>query len=196
MKFFVIFSVLFLQACASLGPKYPAVENKVSKGKSLLTIYRPWKFAGSAGDPYTCLDNAAVGEYYNGSFYNLEVTPGEHFISWGTIDGQSKNGVRFNAKQGEQYFLRFDISKLAGAKEATQAAGMVGAGAVGYVASGAFFSKDTQETINQTMDDRVQKEVNNQGLMFVKKKFAQAELSDTKLYTVKKYDTKWCTSPK
>jgi hypothetical protein len=196
MRIIFTLSLLLLQACASLGPKYSSRENKVIKDKSIITVYRPWKYVGSAGDPYTCLDNTAVGEYYNGSFYSLEVGPGDHYVSWGTIDGQSKNGVRFVAKQGEQYFLRFDISKLSGAKEATQAGGMAGAGAVGYIATGAFFSQSSQEEIKRILDSRVQKEVNNQGLMFVKKEFAQTELQDTKLYPIKKYDTSWCASPK
>lgn len=196
MKFVFLLSLLLIQGCATLGPKYSSTQSQVPKNKALITVYRPWKFVGSAGDPYTCLDNSAVGEFYNGSYYNVEVNPGEHYVSWGTIDGQSKNGVHFIAKQGEQYFLRFDISRLSGAKEATQAAGMAGAGAVGYVASGAFFNKESKETISKIIDDRIQKEVNNQGLMFVKKEFAQTELTDAKLYTVKQYSTNWCNAPK
>lgn len=196
MRIIAILILLFLQSCASLGPKFTHSEIVVPKNKSIMTIYRPWKFAGSVGDPYTCLDNKTVGEYYNGTFYNLEISPGEHYVSWGMIDGQSKMGVKFEAKAGEQYFLRFESAKLIGAKESTQGAAMGGAGVIGYLAVGALFSKNSAETIQKMVDERVQKVVNNQGLMFVKKEYALTELKDTKEYMIKKYDTSWCNPPK
>ncbi len=111
----------------------------------------------------------------------------------GTIEGPSANDVKFRAKAGEQYFLRFDISKLSGAKEATQAGAMAGAGIIGLAVSPLFFSgKDELEAMKKNLDTRVQLEVNNPGLMFVTKDFALSELPSTKLYHLKTYNTKMC----
>lgn len=194
MKLSLYFCLFLLfTSCAQLGLKYTESKINIPKDKSIVTIYRPWSFVGSAGDPFTCLDYKAVGEFYNGAYFNIELVPGSHTIGVGSFGGQSENSITFNVVSGQHYYLRFDISKLNGAKEATQAAGMAGAGAIGYLMSGAFFSKDKPDKINEIVDKRVQKEVINQGLYFISEKYALEELKDLKEYRVKEYKTDWCS---
>lgn len=187
-----IFSLILFSSCSLFGTKYSKQKINLSKEKALLTIYRPWRFAGAVFDPYTCLNNKVVGEFYNGKYYQLILKPGKYYVDHAALlDGPSKNGVHFEAKPGEQYFLRFESSRIVGFDETMTHASAAG-GPMMYLTFGLFFANRDPGEFVKISDQRVQKKINNPGLMFVKESYALSELKDIEKYENKKFNSTAC----
>jgi hypothetical protein len=181
-----ILSLILFSSCSLFGTKYSNQKKSFPKDKALLTIYRPWRFAGSVIDPYTCLNNKVVGEFYNGKYYQLILKPGKYHVDHAALfDGPSGNGVYFEAKSGEQYFLRFEASQIVGVDPA--------ASGRPPIVSLLNPMRDLKE-LEKISDQRVQKKINNPGLMFVKESYALSELKDIERYEKKKFNSTACNA--
>ena len=187
-----ILSLILFSSCSLFGTKYSKQKVIFPKDKALLTIYRPWRFIGSANDPYTCLNNKVVGEFYNGKYYHLVLKPGKYHVDHAALlGGPSENGVHFEAKPGEQYFLRFELSQIVGVDEATINGSAAGGASVYTITSLIFANRELKE-LDKISDQRVQKKINNPGLMFVKESYALSELKDIERYENKKFNSTAC----
>ena len=175
--------------CASLGPQYSG-ETAALKGQALVTLYRPARFAGSAGSPYVSIDKNRVGEIPNNAYLPLNLDPGTHEIALSDMFGGVLTSFHFDVKAGQSYFIRYDSSMANNAKESAQntmVAGGVGGGAAGAAAGAIFYASGAEAKAMMTnLDTRAQKKSENPGFMVVKPEFAKTEIVKTRLYQVKK----------
>lgn len=201
MKFVALLSLLLCSACASLGPQFTKAQ-KASKDQSLIYIYRVKKFAGSAGSPYLCLDKKVVGEVPNGGYFPLEMSPGSYELTMRGALGENLASFPFTVKANHVYYVRTDFSLNSGARENTDVArqaalgpgggGALGAG-IGAVVNDQFFGDEEEgNKILTQLDKRAQQQSKNPGFLFVKPEFAEAEIAQTKLFTVPPYKMNPC----
>jgi len=108
IMFLIVLGIL--SGCAATGQQFSIMDLGVNNSDAVIYLYRPSRFANSAGYPKITLDGENKGGLKNGGYLVFRVSPGSHTItqeySW-TWDFKA-NPVVVNAKKNSQYFVRLD----------------------------------------------------------------------------------------
>lgn len=94
----IVLSVLMLQACMALGPKFEPLSAPASN-VSKIAVYRPANFTNSAITPDLHVDEKKVAEITNGGYVVLDLSPGVHRIHLG-LPGWRGEAMSFASTQG------------------------------------------------------------------------------------------------
>lgn len=112
MKFvtlaFVIGAILTGCASAPPGPKFSGLQNVPSSTAELI-IYRQSAFWAKGTTMPVLIDGKKIGELYNGSYLQQELTPGNHVVKVipSALGKSAEENVEIAA--GERKFLHFDF---------------------------------------------------------------------------------------
>jgi len=98
-----------LTGCASApGAKFSGLQN-VPSGAAELIVYRQSAFFAKGQTMPVLIDGNKIGELYNGSYLQQQLTPGNHIIkvTTGAFGKPAEANVQIAA--GERKFLHFDF---------------------------------------------------------------------------------------
>ncbi len=99
-----------LVGCAATGPLFSPEATLANDGYAKIFVYRPSRFANSAGYPQITLDGETKGGLKNGGFLIIKATPGTHTLiqehSW-KWDIRA-NPVVLNVQENHKYFVKLD----------------------------------------------------------------------------------------
>jgi hypothetical protein len=178
MKTILLTILLFLSACASLGPKFDKLQT-ASKNKALVYVYRPAAFTGSARSPDIFFNGKKVGTSSNGSYFFFEADVGPSKVVQRNFAGEETGELEFKLKSDQVYFLRMDLGLPtlkrrfdSDGKESGQACPFQGLN---------FTFRESDLEILKAMDKRVQSNTCWPGFMFVSENLARRELLNTQL---------------
>jgi hypothetical protein len=181
-KIFALFCVLTLSACASLGPKFEAIQT-APKDKALVYVYRPSRFGGAARSPDVYANEVRIGSIGNGGFFSAQVMPGKTQMQFGGALGGKSKGVSGQLAAGQVYFFRVDFS-LAGFDQHVRpdlvSTGEACTGGKGIAIFKLLTSDQEIKDLIAATDTRAQKDVCVPGMMFVTEDFAVRDLKNTK----------------
>lgn len=101
----LIWAVLLVSGCATLGPQYSKVE-QVPVDRGLVYIYRPASFVGGGVSYDVHANQDVVTTLYNGGYYPYLSKPGEMEF-WASTE--SKSSITLDVKPGETYFVKGEV---------------------------------------------------------------------------------------
>lgn len=178
MKLLIFFPIILIASCTSFGPKFSSIEPK-SKTKSLIYVYRPSAFTGSARRPDIILNDKKVGSISNGGYFYFEADPIQSKVSIRDFAGEETGTFSFNLRKNEIYFLRLDLSSP-NLKNPVDSKGKSTKDACPYMGRNFTHMSADQEVI-KAMDTRIQTLSCWPGFMFVSEELAMKEIRETNL---------------
>jgi hypothetical protein len=102
---------LVLFGCATTGPAFePVSPERLSDGSSVIYLYRPKAFAGSAGKFNLTINGLTINgadevALTNGSYYPYVCDPGDYTVEWNIIGGENPTAT-LTVDEGEAYYVR------------------------------------------------------------------------------------------
>ncbi len=111
MKLVILALVIgtILTGCASApGAKFSGLKN-VSSGTAELIVYRQSAFFAEGQTMPVLIDGNKIGELYNGSYLQQQLTPGNHAIKVTTGAFGKSAEANVQIVDGERKFLHFDF---------------------------------------------------------------------------------------
>lgn len=174
MKFF---GLLILTACASLGPQFKEVT--ANPKKALIYAYRPSRFAGSVWDHHIYIDNVKVGTLKSGSYFPVEVSPGDHILRQElSIDKFPE--IKFTVAAGKTYYLYSDADVM----NLETPYPNLGKKDERCPHSGPRINNHkVMMDYLEHLDTRAQKQTCRPGFMFVTELFAERAIGETQLFS-------------
>lgn len=98
----ICLSAFLLTGCASLGPKFSAVE-EIKEDKGLIYIYRPNSFCGAGVSYDVKVGEEPITTLYNGGYFPYFSNTGEVEF-WAKTE--SKSAVTLDVNKGETYYIK------------------------------------------------------------------------------------------
>jgi Protein of unknown function (DUF2846) len=103
--------VLVLSACTSTPQASPERDAEAKRfvshpGTAALYVYRPDFSTHSLGDPALWIDNRLIGATLPGTYFRVDVRPGEHQVR---TDGAGESRLTITTASGEVYFVRLTV---------------------------------------------------------------------------------------
>lgn len=105
--------VTLITACAT-GPAFIPME-RAKSDTSVVYIYRPYMFKGSAASPKIYIDDEFIGKLGSGNYVVKELSSGEHDILVGKKEGEHINWApdtilqKVKIEPGKEYYFRMEL---------------------------------------------------------------------------------------
>lgn len=119
----------FMAGCASVKTAELAQLPTVKDDQALVYVYRESAFVGGGVSYDVYLGEKKVGGLTNGSFFFVDVPPGEHRF-WAKTEAE--DDVTIHAEAGKTYYIQgeVDMGVLVGQPDLTEVAAATGSAAI------------------------------------------------------------------
>jgi hypothetical protein len=102
----VLLAAAFCMMLAGCGPQGDAYQSRPTPAtKSLIYIYRPYKFLSSQSDPMITCGHESI-ELEPGAFYEFEEDPGSMTCA---VAAEANSEYKFDAHASERYFIKEEV---------------------------------------------------------------------------------------